>query len=252
MNPYELLEVPFNASHAEIKAAYRRAVKKHHPDVSGNNGSETIILINQAYELLTDPERRKKYDSAPAWTYEVPLTPDPREIYKKEFLARKQAQALARIVFERKVFEKMVYVNMFIAVFAFAIIFDQLLPTVDTSEFAIYPEAGNSRGDQIETGNYRINIPRSAELKHNFVVTEPIRLTRSLIFRVPTRAVVTSGDKEWTFVPAATVFSFAIPFHYVIFFFCVLTLSQQSFGAVSFSICFAPSILLFFMVTIVM
>jgi hypothetical protein len=146
----------------------------------------------------------------------------------------------------------MYYVNMFIALFALAIIFDQLLPTVNTSEFAIYPKPGNFRGDQIETGNYRINIPRSAELKHDFVVTEPISLTRSLIFRVPTRAVVTYGDKEWTFVPAATVFSFAIPFHYAIFFFCVLTLSQQSFGAVSFSICFAPSILLFFMVAIVM
>jgi len=252
MNPYELLEIPFNASPAEIKAAYRRAVKKHHPDVAGNNGNETIILINQAYELLTDPDRRKKYDSAPAWTYEVPVMPDPREIYKKEFLARKQAQALARIDFEKKVFGKMFYVNMFIAVFALAIIMDQLLPTITTSEFAIYPEAGNFRGDRIETGNYRINIPRSAELRHNFIITEPIRLTRSLIFRVPIQAVVTYGGKEWTFVPAATVFSFAIPFHYVIFLFCVLTLSQQSFGAVSFSICFAPSILLFFMVTIVM
>jgi curved DNA-binding protein CbpA len=102
MNTYELLEVPFNASHTEIKAAYRRAVKKHHPDVAGNNDNETIILINQAYELLTDPERRKKYDSAPVWTYEVPVMPDARTIYKKEFLARKQAQALASIEFEKR------------------------------------------------------------------------------------------------------------------------------------------------------
>jgi hypothetical protein len=251
MNPYELLEISSNASQAEIKAAYRKAVKKHHPDVAGNAGNETIIRINQAYELLTDPERKKSYDFRRR-EYDAPVMPDPREIYKKEFLAKKQAQALARIEFEKKVFEKMFYVNIFISVFALAIIFDQLLPTVNTSEFAVYLKGGNSRADIIETESYRIDIPRKAELDHNFEIVEPIELTRSLIFRIPTRAVVTRGERKWTFVPAATVFSFPIPFHYVIFFFCVLTLSQKTFDAVSFSFCFAPSIILFFMVTIVM
>ena len=65
MNLYEILGVPSNASQDEIKKAYRIKAKAHHPDV--NNGSqeseELIKLINQAYEVLSEPQLRARYDS---------------------------------------------------------------------------------------------------------------------------------------------------------------------------------------------
>ncbi len=61
---YALLGVPKTAGEAEIKSAYRKLAMKHHPDRNpGNKASETKFKdINEAYEVLSDPQKRKMYD----------------------------------------------------------------------------------------------------------------------------------------------------------------------------------------------
>jgi len=61
---YEILGVKRNASEQEIKQAYRRLARKHHPDVNPDDKSAEAKFkeINEAYEVLSDKENRKKYD----------------------------------------------------------------------------------------------------------------------------------------------------------------------------------------------
>ena len=61
---YAVLGVPRTASAKEIKAAYRRLARRYHPDVNaGDAGAETRFKeLGEAYEVLKDPEKRKRYD----------------------------------------------------------------------------------------------------------------------------------------------------------------------------------------------
>jgi curved DNA-binding protein len=61
---YATLGIPKTASDKEIKQAFRKLARKHHPDVNPNDkGAEAKFKeINEANEVLGDPEKRKKYD----------------------------------------------------------------------------------------------------------------------------------------------------------------------------------------------
>jgi curved DNA-binding protein len=61
---YKILGVAKKATEKEIKAAYRKLARKHHPDVNqGKKDAEARIKeINEAYDVLGDPEKRRRYD----------------------------------------------------------------------------------------------------------------------------------------------------------------------------------------------
>ena len=60
---YEVLGISKNATDAEIKKAFRTLAKKYHPDVNKEPGAEEKFKeINEAYEVLSDPQKKQQYD----------------------------------------------------------------------------------------------------------------------------------------------------------------------------------------------
>lgn len=71
-NYYQILGVNRNASEKEIKQAYRRLARKYHPDLNPNDKAAEARFkeINAAYQVLSDAEKRKKYDQyGDQWEY---------------------------------------------------------------------------------------------------------------------------------------------------------------------------------------
>jgi len=63
-NLYELLGVDSVASDADIKKAYYDKMKVCHPDIAGEDGEEMCIILNDAYDLLSDPDGRAAYNES--------------------------------------------------------------------------------------------------------------------------------------------------------------------------------------------
>src|SRR5882724_4490117 len=77
---YETLGVSKTASEDEIRSAFRKLARKYHPDVAKDKktAEEKFKQINEAYEVLSDPEKRKKYDQLGAnWNQPGGFQPPP-------------------------------------------------------------------------------------------------------------------------------------------------------------------------------
>ena len=75
---YDLLDVPAHATRSEIRSAYRRWARKIHPDKNLNDDLNTAIRkfcnLSAAYRMLSDPTKRRRYDSTGTGTNAEDLT----------------------------------------------------------------------------------------------------------------------------------------------------------------------------------
>jgi DnaJ-class molecular chaperone len=86
IDPYEILGVAKSSTDDEIRKAYRRLARKHHPDVNpGSKDAEAKFKeIAGAYDLLSDPEKRRRFD---AGEIDASGTERPQQRYYRDFAA---------------------------------------------------------------------------------------------------------------------------------------------------------------------
>jgi hypothetical protein len=82
---YEVLGVDRNASTSEIRTAFRRLARDHHPDTSASGSAESLAPINEAWRVLGDPVLRHAYDRSlavgPPHDVHVDQDPEPPPVY---------------------------------------------------------------------------------------------------------------------------------------------------------------------------
>lgn len=84
-NFYEILGVPADATPEEIQKAYHRLALTHHPDVKkAPDAEERMKDINAAYEVLSDPEKRRQFDQKRVIKEPPPIRPDRPEQHNKQ------------------------------------------------------------------------------------------------------------------------------------------------------------------------
>jgi curved DNA-binding protein len=77
---YQILGVPRTASQDEIQRAYRKLARAHHPDVNSDPGAEDRFKdISEAYDVLSDPQARRRYDAFGPDFRQVPEDVDPEQ-----------------------------------------------------------------------------------------------------------------------------------------------------------------------------
>lgn len=81
---YKVLGVSSRASATEIKRAYRRLARQHHPDLNAQAQDEQIKRLNEAYEVLSNPRKRADYDK------------QRREILQRAAAARREREEASR------------------------------------------------------------------------------------------------------------------------------------------------------------
>jgi hypothetical protein len=249
MNPYEVLQVQPEATQSMIKDAYRKAVKKYHPDISGSSNHETIALINEAYDILSDPKRKAAYDLRLVLPVDVEEE-DPREVFKREYLRKKREEAVADEEAKKKGFQRMRRIAHVLAAVALLMVVDELLPTLHRTERFVdewtLKRTVKRRSYYIlymRTENTIFSVPGNTALPYNLTPNQSIDIEYSPLFRIPTQVRVPQADAIVTFEPSRTMYSFAIPFHYVILAASVLVISLRHYSPFAYSLTYAPPLL---------
>ena len=94
---YQTLGVPRTASQDDIQRAYRRLARQYHPDVNHDPGAEDRFKdVSEAYDVLSDPGTRRRYDAFGADFRQVPEDMDPETFRRSRAWRWKQSRSRRR------------------------------------------------------------------------------------------------------------------------------------------------------------
>jgi curved DNA-binding protein CbpA len=218
MDYYEILSVPRTASQTEIRNAYRKLAKLYHPDKNSSEHAKTYIqLINEAYETLSDPQKRSQYDQ-PVFTFVTPeVTPqpqkDPLEEQRKENFRRWQERERIKRQEEEEykayAFKQFKKFNVIIAVWALLLVLDEYaLPPRTVQEEVLEATTVRTRRERnhlAKTESFVMAIPREAIEKS---ANGRLRIESSLVFNIPLRVATSDGS---IYEVARNILAFLVP-----------------------------------------
>jgi hypothetical protein len=260
MSPYEILGVSPNATDAEIKLAYRKLVKKFHPDVNKDQHEGMIKLVNEAYDILSDPTRKAQYDARgteSTFEYEE----DPREVYRREYIARKVAEGRQKRAeydrMVRAVYKVLRLIAFPALIFASLLVTDRYLPQHEYHEAAEYgwqKRLGKIRhrpGELfsfMKTKHFVIAVPDEIHIDYDYDATDKQILTIAVspIFKIPSTVSLIKDGQYYSADIKRTIFSNRFNLHYILLITSLIVVLRKNGSDFNLSIALFPILLLFF------
>lgn len=262
MSYYEILGVPVHASEQEIKRAYRRLVKKYHPDTNHSpDAASYMVSINEAYDVLSDPQKRFNYDNRSAsFTYVDERSvqeEDPREAYRREYINRKTREAREQRAAiqdaKERLFMILRRVNIPILGFSIILLADYVLPTntyKEKAEMGWQMREGDSYKRHQElisymrTENFELAVPNELHVNYDYYGDpEWLYIGVTPIFRIAKNISVLRGEAYMTWAVRSTVYSTFIPIHYILVLLSLYVATIRKYSEVHYMLIFLPPII---------
>lgn len=262
MNPYEVLGVSSQASEAEIKAAYRRLVKRYHPDVhKGSNSAEMIRNLNAAYDILSDPVKKHAYDNrwSTAATQNVyQHQEDARARRTRENVRRNREEAARRrdeyLRIAGKTYKFFQLFSWVGLILASLFIIDQRIPQIKFQEVVLrgwMEDRGASIDHSIsflKTENFIIAVPTRFYLGYDYEAPDASDLTISVspIFHIPTTVSALIDGKQKGAQIQRTLFSSPIHVDVLLFFASLIIVLRNQYSDTFLGLALVPIFVLVF------
>jgi hypothetical protein len=260
MNPYEILGVNTDATYAEIKSAYRKLVKRFHPDVNRDQSEVRIKQLNEAYDILSDPLRKTAYDRGDT-EYTFEYEEDPQEVYRREYIERKLAERQQkRADYNRKaraIYKFLRLIAFPALVFSSLIVIDRYLPQHEYYEVAVdgwqerigtHKYGGRTLVSFMATKHFIIAVPHQIHLSYDYLATDKPLLTIAIspIFKIPSTVSFVKNGMNHSADIKLTIYSNPGRLHYIMLFTSLFVVLRKDYSNFNFTVALLPAMLLFF------
>ncbi len=232
MNHYEILEISATATPGQIKSAYRKLVKQYHPDINPDPiAASKMILINEAYEILSDPTTRNLYDlflqGVPVKTVINETTPEQK--YRAEYIRNRIRKQRVRMEqqfrYKQRFYRYFRYANMVFFVVALILTFDYYY-SFSAHTYAANQVIETRYGTKIIFKNgVGISTDRSFYRDYQSSSAKDVTIRYTSVLDLPQKVKPSSGKKEY-FIHN-TIYSFRNAFSVIIFIFSLVVIGNK-------------------------
>lgn len=233
MNHYQTLGVPPNATQAEIKSAFRKKVKKVHPDINPGKSDQEFIKLNEAYEVISNASTRSLYD---LYLQGVPVKTDLttsssqdryRENYKRKRARTERERVASQVVYKQKFYRKLRFVNAICLLISLIFTFDY---HTTPREYTFVPSSVEY--ERLETIIYlkngnRIKTSDGFYGQHSLADSEEITLYSSGLLSIPMR--LSKKDVNKRFLVKGNIYVFGNGIGFLMFLFSVIVVGNKNY-----------------------
>ncbi|MEQ6166897.1 J domain-containing protein [Ekhidna sp. MALMAid0563] len=257
MNHYEVLGIKPAATQAEIKKAYRKLVKQYHPDINADiSAADKMVIINDAYEVLSNPTSRNLYDmflqGVPVKTDIVEATPYQR--YKEEYRAKRVKRERDRIIYLVKLKTRFYrYERMMNKVFF-------IIAIILTVDYYYQPNQTHEGVETINKTPFETNILlkdgrrifTSQSFYDQYMTADVgrVNIKYSLFFKIPVR-IQAIGDQQ-DFIVNGSIYTFRNVFSVIILIFSAIVVGNKEYTGFRLSCGLVPGFFVLFMLLFIL